>query len=84
MTDIKDPKKSIEPVNNLLDLQFNPTSDKPKTIKEKDIFDIEKDKKDPKSDRYYPDVALKARQNSMAHQNKMANVIKTGKKIRAK
>ena len=84
MSQIKDPKKTVAPVDNLLDLQFNPTTNKPKAIKEKDIFDVEKDKKDPKSDRFYPDVALKARQDSMVHQNKMAGVIKTGKKIRAK
>ena len=67
MSQIKDPKKTVAPVDNLLDLQFNPTTNKPKAIKEKDIFDVEKDKKDPKSDRFYPDVALKARQDSMVH-----------------
>ena len=83
MTDIIIPK-SVTPVENLLELQFNPTVDKPTKIKEKDIFDIDKDKKDPTSDNYYPDVALLARQKSMVHQQKMADLTKTGKKIRAR
>ena len=81
MTDIIIPK-SVTPVENLLELQFNPTVDKPTKIKEKDIFDIDKDKKDPTSDNYYPDVALLARQKSMVHKKKMYNLTKTGAQIK--
>ena len=81
MTDIIIPK-SVTPVENLLELQFNPTVDKPTKIKEKDIFDIDKDKKDPTSDNYYPDVALLARQKSMVHKKKMADLTKTGAQIK--
>jgi len=45
---------------------------------------IDKDKKDPTSDNYYPDVALLARQKSMVHKKKMADLTKTGVKIRAR
>lgn len=84
MENISEPKNVVPAVENMVDLQFNPKVDKTPKIKEKDIFDIEKDKKDPNSDRFYPEVAKIAKTKSMARQIKHQEVLKTGKKVRVK
>ena len=61
-----------------------PTFFNKKSPMKRETAQSRKDKKDPNSDRFYPEVAKIAKTKSMARQIKHQEVLKTGKKVRVK